>query len=678
MPINAVFNICGYGEGAYYINGDAIPDSFRPTVPSLITKTVIYNSYDVTSMLRMGKNRIGMILSNYRCFRSCTALPEPMTQKAVLQLDIRYSDNTVESVVSDSSFKAFESPVLFTENTFGEIYDARKEILDWCKPDFDDLQWYNVSETYAPTGKIRKSDCPQVIKYDENKGIEILPGVFDFVNTTSGYVRMKITGKSGQRIKLNYSERLTPEGNHVDCSAYQKDRKPYPDMYNSAEYILDGEKDKVFETLFALYGFRYVEVIGEYENIELTAVMAHTNIINDSLFVCNNRILNAIHRNCLRSIKTCCQGFWVDNPKRDAPWMGDEMLSAEAIAMNFDAYSTLYENMMMCKDLQNPDGILPNTLYAGKWAFERFLGPEWTDGVLFHVPYYTYKYSGNRKIVDDMWDSMNRALEGFRMFGDGGYLLNKKGTGDWNGIKSGCSLEIAMTAYYRLDAIMMAEMAEATGRNAAPYYELAENIRREFRTKYITDGMYKANHITEYILAAYVGFLDEEETQSAVKKIVQMVKDDNMAITFGTHGNRMFYDLLSKYGYQQFIFEVLTNDKELGFAQQVKDGLTTLAEKYMYASEPIMSLNHHYMSHVDTWFLKWVSGIKVDGFGYENLVIEPSFIEGVNEVKAEVHGIKVHYNGQKVKIESPYKFTFKNKCETIKCEPGSYEFDRND
>lgn len=163
-------------------------------------------------------------------------------QKVILQLDIGYADGTNYSLVSDASFKAFESPLLFSDTTFGEIYDARKEILGWCDPEFDNSNWLSVSEISPPGGEFRKSDCPGVVKYDENKGVEILPGLFDFYNTTSGYVRMKISGKCGNRTKVDYSERLTPDGMHVDMSTYLKEEKPYPYMYNSAEIYIKRRK----------------------------------------------------------------------------------------------------------------------------------------------------------------------------------------------------------------------------------------------------------------------------------------------------------------------------------------------------------------------------------------------------------------------------------------------------
>ena len=163
-------------------------------------------------------------------------------------------------------------------------------------------------------------------------------------------------------------------------------------------------------------------------------------------------------------------------------------------------------------------------------------------------------------------------------------------------------------------------------------------------------------------------------TNIAVKKIIEMVKEDGTAITFGTHGNRMFYDLLSEHGYQQFVFDVLTNDKKLGFAQQVKDGMTTLAERYAYAAQDIMSLNHHYLSHVDTWFYKWIAGIKINGFGYNDVVIEPSFVDGIGHVKANLHGIKVEYDKNSIKIDSPYAFTLKLKNSVKHLNMGKYEF----
>lgn len=62
----AILNVSGQGQAAYFIDGDRIPDSFRPTYPSEYKKTVIYNTYDVTNQMSIGGHRFGILLSNLR------------------------------------------------------------------------------------------------------------------------------------------------------------------------------------------------------------------------------------------------------------------------------------------------------------------------------------------------------------------------------------------------------------------------------------------------------------------------------------------------------------------------------------------------------------------------------------------------------------------------------------
>ena len=208
--------------------------------------------------------------------------------------------------------------------------------------------------------------------------------------------------------------------------------------------------------------------------------------------------------------------------------------------------------------------------------------------------------------------------------------------------------------------------------------EWADKTRKEYRKKYVKDGYFNGNHITEYILSASAVFLTEEEEKAAVEKVIEMVKADNMALTFGVHGNRMFFDLLSKYGYQQFIYEVLMNDKVLGYAKQVKEGLKTLPEVFTYQTNRLMSYNHHFFSPVDVWFYKWIAGIKINGFGYNNVVIEPSFVDGIDNVKANLHGIKVEYDKKHIKIDSPYPFILKLNNIEKHCTLGKFEFSLTD
>lgn len=679
VPAKAKLNICGYGEAAYYLNGRELPDGIRPTLPSTTPKTVVYNVFDLTFLLRAGKNRLGILLSHHR-LRPRSAHPlmkSGMVPEVILQLDIVYPDGTEEHVCSDTGFRYHLSPVIFTNNVCGEIHDARYRVDGWCDPAFDDSTWTPVSEAPAPGGEYREMTCPPIRRIRETEPVSITDGLYDFGTVTSGQVRAMICGKSGTRIRIRYAERLTEDGRHVDMSAFQKENRPYPEMYNTAEFILAGTGDEVFEELFSIHGFRYVEVSGEYDSIRLTAVTVHTDMRQDSFFRCGDETLNRLHEASVHSILTCCQGYFVDNPKRDAAWIGDQMLSAEAIAMNFDSCAVLLENMRMCRDAMTDEGELPHIVPAvGDWNYHDFLGPDWSDGVVFHVPYYTYLYTGNRQIVDEMWETMERVFRAFSRFAgrENPWLLDHGGTGDWSAVRPGCRLEVAMTVYYRIAARMMAELAAATGRDAAPYTATAEHIRTAYRDKYVADGNVQAAHISELILPAASGMLEACEMPGTVDRICAMIRDDGDTFTFGVHGMRMVYELLSEYGQAELLLKVLRNKDGYGFARFFEQGYDTLPERFDADKNGIYSFNHHFMSGADAWLYRWIAGIRVSGFGGTNVTIAPLFLPGIGFVTASLHGIRISYDEKTLTVDSPYPFRLLA-GRNIGCfDAGRYEF----
>ena len=208
-------------------------------------------------------------------------------------------------------------------------------------------------------------------------------------------------------------------------------------MYNSDEYILDGTPGKVFDQYMAFRGFRYVEVVGDYDEIELTAVTEHTDFKETAHFECDNDIINKIHSACINSVLTCCQDVFVDNPKRDAPWIGDTMLSSEVILSEFDAKEILLENARHCHDSMNERGQLPFCVPAINEGFsKRFSGPDWGNSVVFQTVWWMYKYFGDLKPFIEFRGDLERSLGFFASIadedgyiGDGGYA-----TGDWSNL----------------------------------------------------------------------------------------------------------------------------------------------------------------------------------------------------------------------------------------------------
>jgi alpha-L-rhamnosidase len=393
--------------------------------------------------------------------------------------------------------------------------------------------------------------------------------------------------------------------------------------------------------------------VGDYEEITLTAVVTHTDLKANSHFECDNEMINAIHKATVRSILTNCQGVMVDCPHREQnPWTGDGMMSSEAINMGFDAFGLFYEWMLKFKDEQLASGGLPCIIPMKNniWEYNFANGSDF-DSAIFFIPYYTYKYTGKQEIVDLMWENMRRSLDYFGSLSDG-YLLSN-GVGDWAPVGECCDKQITDTTYYRKDALMMAEMAEATGRDPSPFIELAENIKKAFRKEYIKDGRFTVMHQTALSCAIYGDFLSEDEKEIAVNDLKHLLVDSDYRFILGVHGLVMIFDALSENGGIQELFDTVINDRHDGYAKCIAQGHTTLTEHFQMND----SLNHHFRSPVDVWFYKHLAGIRLCGFGYDDVIIEPKFVKGINSLKADMHGICVSYNECELTVESPYKFT---------------------
>lgn len=682
-PSKAILNICGIGDAAYYLNGKRIPDSLRPTHISNLNKTIIYNVFDITEELIVGKNRIGAILGSFRFNQGHYGFFGPLM--LIMELRIEYPDGRNEKILSDESFKATDSPILFTATLCGERQDARLEIPNWCEPDFDDSEWENVNTRTSLPGKFRTTDCPPKRIIAEHKFVEIAPKLFDCGITTSGYARIKITGKAGTLIKLNYSERLLPDGKHVDRSTYVTGK--YPDMYNSDEYILDGTKDKVFDQYMAFHGFRYVEVVGDYDEIDLTAITVHTDFKETAHFECDNDIINKIHFASVNSVLTCCQDVFVDNPKRDAPWIGDTMLSSEVITSEFDSKAILIENARHCHDSMKEMGQLPYAVPSiCEWAFsKRFSGPDWGNSVVFQTVWWIYKYYGDLEPFKEFREDLERSFKFFESIADeDGYIGDGEyATGDWSCLHSSVEArkDIMSNVYYKWDLDIMAELSELCGYDRAPYDMLAEKIRTAFRTRYMPDGKFEEISASELITLAARGFFEENELPEIIERIVGHLKKDGYLITFGVHGIKMMSELLCEHGYGQLLFDVLTNADGLGYAKNALDGLTALTERFDYAREGrpeygMFSMNHHFFCMVDTYFYRRLAGIMINDFASGDIVISPLFVKGINKLSAELCKIKVSYDEFEIRISSPYNFKLVLEGETKDLTAGNYVFSR--
>ncbi len=104
---------------------------------------------------------------------------------------------------------------------------------------------------------------------------------------------------------------------------------------------MKGDGLEVFEPRFTFHGFRYVEVTGypgapKLEN--LLGCVVHTACESTGSFVCDNDLINRIHRATRWSQRSNLMGYPMDCPQRDERlgWFGDAMVSMEEAMFNFE------------------------------------------------------------------------------------------------------------------------------------------------------------------------------------------------------------------------------------------------------------------------------------------------------------------------------------------------------
>ncbi len=61
-----------------------------------------------------------------------------------MEIVVRYTDGTTESICTDTSWTGCDSPVVFAEIYDGETYDANLEIPDWSKAETPSGNWKPV------------------------------------------------------------------------------------------------------------------------------------------------------------------------------------------------------------------------------------------------------------------------------------------------------------------------------------------------------------------------------------------------------------------------------------------------------------------------------------------------------------------------------------------------------
>ncbi len=663
------------GYGIYGVNGKEVTDEVLTTQFTSFDRTVLYNKYDVTGLLNEGRNCLSIVVGN-GCYnqRAETAWSFEHatwrdTPKAIMSLLVEYNDGEKEDFVTDSTWKAtIDGPIIYNHVRSGEIYDARKEMLGWQSVDYDDSDWKNATIAKPPGGDYKENIYPNPKIIREIEVIAVNDkNVYDFGENLSGWVKIEVFGESGAKVHITYSENLAEDGNIDNKNINVHTHKA--DLKHEEIYILKGGEKETYHPVFNYHGFRYahIKTEGDVKVEKVTAQVVHTDIKSVGDFCCSDEMLNKIHEASRRATLTNFLSIPTDCPHREQNgWTGDAHLSAEQAIMNFDMTASYKKWLCDIRDAQRKSGQIPAIVPTSHhWGFIGVSGPTW-DSALILIPWYVYRYTGDVEILKDNIESMKKYIS-FLITSADGYFIDF-GLGDW------CSPEetdkvcvkFLATAYFYTDVLTVSKICKILGMDAHFYEELAKNIKKAIRDEFICGEQIANSGQTAYACAIYQGLLEPDEEIKAAKRLAELVIQNDYHIDCGIMGAKYIFSALSKYGYDDILYKMVTNPTYPSYAYWILNGATTLCEHWSMKA----SRNHHMFSEIDHWLYKYIAGINISP---EGVVIKPHFI-GLDFVKASSMGISVEYTKEKIKVSSPvnFKIVIKDEVKALKC--GEYEF----
>jgi alpha-L-rhamnosidase len=472
------------------LNGQPVGDEILAPGWTTYPKRLCYQSFDVTPVLVQGTNTFDAILGNGWYRGQLTWLKRRAVYGDRLaylaQLEITYTDGTVQRVVTDESWKAVASGVLEDDLYDGQTTDLRVETTGPWSP-VEVVDWDLATLVAAEGPPVRRLMTVPVRELTSKANGKYL---IDFGQNLVGWVRMTAHATApGQEVSVRHAEVL--ENGELGT-------RPLRGAKATDHYILKGTDNEVLEPAFTFHGFRYAEVSGlqDLEPGQLEAVVVGNDLERTGWFESSSAELNRLHENVVWGMRGNFLSVPTDCPQRDERlgWTGDIQVFAPTASSLFDCAGFLSSWLGDLVAEQGKDGsvplVVPNVLPGGPAI------AVWGDAACV-VPWVLYERFGDAGILERQWDSMRSWVDYIAAHAGDDFLWSGQfQLGDWldptappdNPAAAKADPDVIATAYFARSAEILSRSAAVLGDegSAKRYGELAARVRQAFADNYAT------------------------------------------------------------------------------------------------------------------------------------------------------------------------------------------------
>jgi alpha-L-rhamnosidase len=651
--------VCGLGQYVMSVNGVKAGKDVLAPGWTKYDKTCLYDTRDLTPLLRPGENTVGLLLGNgmYNVhggrYTKFTGSFGP--QKAICSIRLEYADRSVQTIVSDDAWHTSPGPITFSSVYGGEDYDARLLPSGWDQPRFSDSHWDRAMVLSGPGGELRGLDSagPPLRTFEEFTPVavkQLKPGVtvYDLGQNAAIMPRLVVSGPAGSVVQITPSELVHPDGS--------LDRASVGDAPAYWKYTLAGTGVETYFSPFFYHGCRYLQIdLSNPAGGALPTVSSLKGVVigSDSppvgQFTCSNDLFNRISTLIRWAQRSNMVSVMTDCPHRERlGWLEEDHLNGPSLRYGFDLNQLFRKITNDMADSQTGDGLVPSIapeypVFSGGFRDS----PEWGSAFLL-VPWQQYEFTGDLSLLERHYGGMKRYVTYLSAKSKDGIV--DYGLGDWYDIgprppgpSQQTPIALTATAFYYQDALILARAAALLGHaeDAQQYGALAEQIKAAFNAKFrhADTGLYATGSQTANAIPFVMGLAPAGDTRP-VAGIIADIHKRGMALTAGDIGYRYLLQALAQGGRADVIFAMNDQSDKPGYGCQLKTGATSLTEAWDALRSS--SQNHFMLGQIMEWFYGGLAGIQPDpsGPGFEKIIIKPSPVGDITWAQARYDSVR--------------------------------------
>lgn len=636
----AILEITALGVYEAKLNGERVGDFIlAPGWTSYLNRLQV-QSYDVTDMLKTENSLEVTVGQGWRAIankRDGSDFLGYRDTALIAELTLVYADGRTESIVTDSSWTARESKLRYTNIYDGDIYDATFKAGSARHCICVDLE----KDMLIP------QEGEKIVEHERMPALQVIKTpagetVIDFGQNMTGYVEFRIKGTPGAQATISHGETLDRDGNFYNANYRSADAQ--------IKFICDGE-EHIYKSALTFFGFRYIRLENwpdEVKKENFTAVVVHSDIRRTGYFECSDETVNKLFKNIIWGQKSNFLDVPTDCPQRDERlgWTGDAQVFVRTASLNFDVERFFKKWLRDLAADQGRDGCVPHVIPN---IFDDMGGSSaWSDAAVI-CPWEIYRTYGDKKILEDQFDSMKAWIDWMRERSENGRRSGGFHFGDWLGLdspegsyKGSTPDDLIATTYYKYSTELFIKAAHALGRDVSEYENIPAEAAAAFRREYMENGRVKSATQTGCVLALFFDITDDRAATAT--QLNELVKRAGHLET-GFVGTPYLLHALSDNGYAETVYDLLLRREYPSWLYPISKGATTVWEHWdgikpdgtMWSTD-MNSFNHYAYGAVADWMYGAAAGINSDPDrpGFEHIIFRPVTDRRLDFVKASI------------------------------------------